>query len=84
VVVPLLLLHPGAHHVGRRLVGAGGAPEQVLAVLPAGVGVLQLAVAAAVLGVGLRVRRHRVVPRHRPDAHVGPHHVVQVHQVLLR
>jgi hypothetical protein len=37
VVVVLLLGDPRPHGVGRRPVGAGGAPEDVLAVGPAGV-----------------------------------------------
>jgi hypothetical protein len=82
VVVVLLLGHPGAHGVGRRPVGAGGAPEEVLAVGPAGVD--QLAVALALRRVALRVRGDGVVPGHRPDAHVGARRVVRVHVVLRR
>ena len=82
VVVVLLLGDPGADGVGRRPVGAGGAPEDVLAVGPAGVD--QLAVALPLRRVALRVRGHRVVPGHRADAHVRARRVVRVHVVLRR
>jgi len=82
VVVVLLLGNPRRHGVGRRPVGAGGAPEDVLAVGTAGVD--QLAVALPLRRVALRVRGHRVVPRHRADADVGARRVVRVHVVLRR
>jgi hypothetical protein len=81
VVVVLLLGHPQPHDVGGRPVGAGGAPEEVLAVGP--VGELELAVVLARLRVALGVRGQAIVPRHGLDTHVGARRVVQVDDVVL-
>ncbi|URD97162.1 hypothetical protein MUK42_29014 [Musa troglodytarum] len=81
VVVVLLLGDPGVDGVRRRVVAAG-APEDVLAVRPAGVH--ELAVGRPLVGVVLGVRRDGVVPRHGADADGGPGGVVGAHEVLGR
>jgi hypothetical protein len=66
VVVVLLLAQPRPHGVCRRPVAAGGAPEDVLAVRPAGVH--ERAVALALRRVALHVYGDVVVVRNKPIA----------------
>ena len=82
VVVVLLLGHPQTHDVGGRIVAAGGAPEEVLAVGPAGE--RQVAVVLPRRRVVRRVGGQALVPRQGLDTHVGARLVVQVDDDVLR
>jgi len=82
VVVVLLLGDPGADGVGRRPVGAGGAPEDVLPIGPAGV--LETAVAGPLSGVALRELLQLRAPGHRANADGGTGVVVGSEVVLRR
>jgi hypothetical protein len=83
VVVVLLLVHPHAHNSRCRHVGASRACGNVLAVGASNGGVLDRAVAPALLRVALRPGRHGVVPCHPADAHLIACRVVQVNEALL-
>ena len=82
VVVPLLLVHPRPHRVRRLPVGAGGAPEDVLPIGPAGV--LETAVAGPLCGVALRELLQLRAPGHRANADGGTGVVVGSEVVLRR
>ena len=82
VAVPLLLVHPRPHRVRRLPVGAGGAPEDVLPIRPAGV--LQAAVAGPLRGVALRELLQLRAPGHRANADGGTGVVVGSQVVLGR